>query len=102
MDWVYSITRIGGLQELNIKFDLGSERSFYYGKLLRVETANENWLWCWLAPRMLTDRKAAIEKAAAYLKSEESTREKDHLFVLNGVRGGDMVWDLRKAMLRTA
>ncbi len=63
-----------------------------------METANEDWL----APRMVTDRKADIEKPAPYLKSEESTREKDHLFVLNGVRGGDMVWDLRKAILWTA
>lgn len=47
---------------------------------------------------MLTDRKGAVEKAAARLKSEEATREKDYLFVLNGVKGGEMVWDLLKAM----
>lgn len=98
LDWAYSVTRIGGLQELHIEFDLGSTRNSRNGKMLGVEGANAAWLWCWLAPRMLTDRKGAIDKAAAYLKSAEATREKDYLFVLNGVRGGEMVWDLRKAM----
>ena len=98
LDWAYSVTRIGGLQELQIEFDLGSTRNFPNGKMLGVEGANAAWLWCWLAPRMLTDRKGAIDKAAAYLKSAEATREKEYLFVLNGVKGGEMVWDLRKAM----
>ena len=101
LDWVHSITRIRGLQGLHIEFDLGSTENPSHGELERVlgaESANAHWLWCLLAPGMLADRKEAVEKAAAYLKSDEAAREKDRLFVLNGQKGREMVWELRKAM----
>lgn len=63
-----------------MEFDLGSARLFRSGKWQRtlgVEGVDADWLWCWLAPRMLMDRKGAVEKAAACLKSEEATHEKD-------------------------
>lgn len=103
LDWVYSITRIRGLQELHVEFDLGSTEGLSDEKLERVlngESVNARWLWCWLAPRILADRKEAVEKAAAYLRSDEAARKEDCLFVLHGVRGGGMAWDLREAMRR--
>lgn len=63
-----------------MEFDLGRAQLSRNGKwerTLGVEGVNADWLWCWLAPRMLTDRKGAVEKAAACLKSGEATREKD-------------------------
>lgn len=74
MDWVYSVTRIGGLQELHIEFYLGSKQGSCNGKLERmlgVEGMNADWL----ASRMIADGRGAIEKAAAYLKSEEAACE---------------------------
>lgn len=47
---------------------------------------------------MLTDRKGVIERAAAYLKSEQAAREADCLYVLNEVKGGETVWDLIKEL----
>ena len=101
LNWVYSITRIGGLQGLHIEFDLGSTEDSSHERRERIigaERVNAHWLWCWLAPRMLRDRKKAVAKAAAYFKSDEAARENDCLFVLDGVKGGEMTWDLRKAM----
>ena len=100
LDWMYSITRITGLQGLHVELDLGSTEQSGTEKRersLAVENVNAHHLWCWLAPRMLTDRAGAVEKAALYLKSEESARESGELFVLDGVRGGEMVWELRNA-----
>lgn len=48
--------------------------------------------------RMLTDRKWAIERTAAYVKSEEEAHGKNYLIMLNGLKGSEMVWDLVKAM----
>lgn len=93
LDWVYSITRIRGLKELHVEFDLGSTEGLSDEKLERVlngESVNARWLWCWLAPRILADRKETVEKAVAYLKSNEAARKEDCLFVLHGVRGGEM------------
>lgn len=64
--------------------------------MLGVEVVNADWLWRWLAPRILKDRKSAIEKAAAY-QGKEQTCEEDYLFVLDGVKGGEMVWGIPKA-----
>lgn len=33
LDWVYSIIRISGLQELHVEFDLGKTQKFYNAKL---------------------------------------------------------------------
>lgn len=99
LDWVHSAAKIGGLQELRIEFDLGRKRkSRNVEWMLGVEGMNAAWLWCWLAPRMLADRKGTIEKAAIYLKSKEATRDEGYRFVLDGVKGGEMVWDLLEAM----
>lgn len=99
LDWVHSAAKIGGLQELRIEFDLGRKRkSRNVEWMLGVEGMNAAWLWCWLAPRMLADRKGTIEKAANYLKSKEATRDEGYRFVLDGVKGGEMVWDLLEAM----
>ena len=101
LDWAYSITRIKGLQTLRIEFDLDSTETSSNGKpehILGAESLNAHWLWCWLAPRMLTDHEGAIQKAAMYLKSDEAARGKDCLFVLDGVYGGGLAWDIRKAM----
>ena len=101
LDWEYSITRIRGVQGLHIEFDLVSTENHSHERRERIigaEKVNAHWLWCWLAPRMLTDRKEAVAKAAAYLKSSEAARGNDCLFVLDGVKGGEIAWDLRRAM----
>ena len=103
LDWVNSITRINDLQALHIEFDLDKTIEPCTGKskqILDAERVNARWLWCWLAPKMLTDHEGAVELAATYLKSDEAARGRDCVFVLNGVQGGKLAWDLREAMSR--